>query len=164
MMIGKLLNGGKAEMTSLNTSSILALLNATLTSINGLVTVTTEQPSLVHAHILQTDYSVLIGVTGALRGRLLILGESSVFMKAGFAMYGMTLSQDMLESFVGEFGNSVAGHAATKLYEQGIKIDITPPTTMTGQVKLGGFNKALQVPFQMDGGASGQLVLAVEVS
>ena len=76
-------------------------------------------------------------------------------------MYGVELGEDMLESFVGEFGNSVAGHTATKLYNHSIKIDITPPTTMQGKVRLGGFSTAISVPFTLNG-ASGQLVLAME--
>ncbi len=145
-------------------SQIVMLLNAALTSINELVQVTTDKPSLVLAPILQTDYGVLVGITGNLKGRLFITGTKAMFEKAGIAMYGMQLTDDMLESFVGEFGNSVAGHTATRLYNQGMTIDITPPTTMMGTVRLGGFSRALQVPFLLgnDPVADGQLVLAVE--
>ncbi len=146
------------------TSPITELLNAALNSICELATIQTEKPSMVSAPILQTDYGVLVGIVGAIKGRLLILGETAMFSQAGLAMYGMELSGEMLESFVGEFGNSVAGHTATKLYDQGVKIDITPPTTMQGMVKLGGFSKAIEVPFATSDGASGQLVLAVEES
>lgn len=144
------------------TSLITALLNATLASIHGLTHIETGKPDMVSAPILQTDYGVLIGIVGDVKGRMFILGESGVFVQAGVTMYGVELTGDMLESFVGEFGNSVAGHTATILYNQAIKIDITPPTTMQGHVKLGGFNKALQVPFQTDNQAQGQLVLAME--
>jgi chemotaxis protein CheX len=149
-------------MSKIITSPITALLNATLTSIHELANSETGKPDMVSAPLLQTDYGVLIGIVGDVKGRIFILGESKVFVHAGLTMYGMELSGDMLESFVGEFGNSVAGHAATKLYNQGVHIDITPPTTMQGHVKLGGFSKALQVPFRMANGAQGQLVLAVE--
>jgi chemotaxis protein CheX len=144
------------------TSPITALLNATLASIHELASIETGKPSMASAPIMQTDYGVLIGIVGDVKGRIFILGESKVFAHAGLAMYGMELEGEMLESFVGEFGNSVAGHAATKLYDQAVKIDITPPTTMQGNVKLGGFSKAIQVPFLMTNGAQGQLVLAVE--
>jgi len=146
----------------MSTSPITALLNATLASIHELANIETGRPDMVSAPVLQTDYGVLIGIVGDVKGRIFILGESAVFINAGLAMYGMELEGDMLESFVGEFGNSVAGHAATKLYNQSVHIDITPPTTMQGHVKLGGFSKALQVPFRMANGAQGQLVLAVE--
>lgn len=147
---------------SVITSPITALLNAALMSIHELVGIETGKSEMVTAPVLQTDYGVLIGIVGDVKGRIFILGESGVFIHAGLTMYGMGLSGDMLESFVGEFGNSVAGHAATKLYNQSVKIDITPPTTMQGHAKLGGFSKALQVPFWMENGAQGQLVLAVE--
>ena len=149
-------------MSKIITSPITALLNATLASIHELTNIETGRPDMITAPLLQTDYGVLIGIVGDVKGRMFILGESAAFAHAGLAMYGMELSGDMLESFVGEFGNSVAGHAATKLYNQSVHIDITPPTTMQGHVKLGGFSKALQVPFRMANGAQGQLVLAVE--
>jgi len=148
-------------MSSPNAGRITSLLNATLNSIHELVNIEAEKPSMMKAPLLQTDFGVLVGILGDLRGRLFILGESAVFAHAGVTMYGMELEGDMLESFVGEFGNSVAGHTATRLYNQSIKIDITPPTTMQGKVKLGGFGTAISVPFLLNG-AKGQLVLAME--
>ena len=144
-----------------NESKITSLMNAALNSIHDLVHIEADKPSLMQAPLMQTDYGVLIGILGDLRGRLFILGEAGVFAHAGQTMYGVALEGDMLESFVGEFGNSVAGHTATRLYDQTINIDITPPTTMQGTVKLGGFSTALSVGFTLNG-AKGQLVLAME--
>ncbi len=149
------------ELSNLNTGNITVLLNAALSSIHELVQIKSDKPQIMNAPLLQTDYGVLIGIIGDLRGRLFILGEASIFAQAGQMMYGMELDGEMLESFVGEFGNSVAGHTATKMYDQSVKIDITPPTTMQGKVKLGGFSTALSVPFTLNG-AKGQLVLAME--
>ena len=148
-------------MSNLNVGKITNFLDATLKSIHELVTIEAEKPSEMKVPLLQMDYGVLVGILGDLRGRLFILGESAVFAHAGLTMYGVDLEGDMLESFVGEFGNSVAGHTATRLYHQAIKIDITPPTTMQGKVKLGGFGTAINVPFSLNG-AKGQLVLAME--
>ena len=141
---------------------VTTLLNAVLASIHELVPIETGKPRLVDSPIVQTDHGVLIGIIGSLRGRLIIMGETQVFLKAGYAMYSMELPEEMVDSFVGEFGNSVAGHMATRLYNEGLLIDITPPTTMQGYVKLGGFSKAIQVPFRLNEGAIGQLVLAME--
>lgn len=152
---------GISELSQSKVSPITALLNAALGSIHELAPIEAGKPEMVSSSILQTDHGVLVGILGAIKGRLFITGEERIFAKAGFAMYGVELSGDMLESFVGEFGNSVAGHTATKLYEQGVKIDITPPTTMQGNVRLGGFSNAIQVPFQMNQGEKGHLVLAV---
>lgn len=144
------------------TGQIVALLNATLESVSGFVPIEAGKPALVNAPVRQTDYGVLVGITGELKGRLFLMGAKDLFLKAGLAMYGMELPDDMVESFVGEFGNSVAGHTATKLFERGVKIDITPPTTMMGAVRLGGFSRALQVPFRLEDFIEGELVLAVE--
>ena len=148
-------------MSTQNTGDITNLLNAALSSIHELIQIQAEKPQIMSAPLLQTDYGVLIGIIGDLRGRLFILGDSAIFAQAGQTMYGVELGGDMLESFVGEFGNSVAGHTATKMYDHAVKIDITPPTTMQGKVKLGGFTTALSVPFSLNG-AQGQLVLAME--
>lgn len=149
-------------MTSTASSSITTVLNAAISSVGELMCITIGNPSLVSAPVVQTDFGVLVGITGDLKGRLLLFGERGVFNQAGLSMYGMELPDDMLESFVGEFGNSAAGRTATILSEQGIDIDITPPTTMQGSVKLGGFKTAVQVPFETSDGAQGTLTLAME--
>ena len=143
-------------------SPVTALFNASLASIHDLVPIEVGKPDLVYTPVIQTEFGVLIGILGSIKGRLLILGEQCVFTKAGVAMYGMVPGGELLESFVGEFGNSVAAHAATKLSQERIKIDITPPTTMRGRVQLGGFKNAIQVPFRMEGDAKGQFILAIE--
>ena len=146
----------------MTTSPITVVLNAVLTSIHELVPIEVEKPSTIGAPLMQTEHGVLVGLVGTIKGRLFILGEREAFAQAGLAMYGMTLSGEMLDSFVGEFGNSVAGHTATILYDHGLTVDITPPTTMQGQVKFSGFSMGIQVPFRTQNGAQGQLVLAVE--
>ncbi len=149
-------------MNSTASGSITTVLNAAISSIGELMDITVGNPSLVSAPVVQSDFGVLVGITGDLKGRLILFGERRIFHQAGLSMYGMELPDDMLESFVGEFGNSAAGRTATILSEQGVDVDITPPTTMQGSVKLGGFKSAIRVPFETSEGAKGTLTLAME--
>ena len=59
-------------------------------------------------------------------------------------MYGVKLEDSMLESFVGEIGNMVAGNMATRLSENGVRVEISPPTVIVGSTKLTGFTKQLE--------------------
>ena len=144
-----------------STSPITVLLNATIASVKQFVDIQIGKMELINIPIVQTDFGVLIGIVGDLKGRLIIMADQKVFAEAAKSMYEMEISGEMLESFVGEFGNSVAGHTATKLSKDSINIDITPPTTMQGMVKFGGFNKAIQIPFMLDNN-EGKIILAID--
>lgn len=65
-------------------------------------------------------------------------------------MFGIALEGDMLESFSGELGNMIAGNLSSNIYQQGINMDITPPTVMVGQTKLYGFHKAVLLPVELE--------------
>nr|WP_236587652.1 chemotaxis protein CheX [Tumebacillus amylolyticus] len=101
--------------------------------------------------------AVLIGVTGDLRGRFLLVAEDGVFSSVAESMYGMSLSGEMLSSFVGEIGNIVAGTMATKLSLRKFRVDITPPTVLSGTTNISGFKSAIQVP--LEAGDRGLLTL-----
>ena len=47
-------------------------------------------------------------------------------------MFGMSIEGEMIESFTGELGNMVAGNLCTILEKNGLILDISPPTVMTG--------------------------------
>lgn len=94
---------------------------------------------------LTVKFGVLIGFTGELKGELLLQASQELFGEIGEAMFGMALSDDMLDSFAGELGNMIAGSLSTYLAEVKIKTDITHPTVLNGSTKLTGFKRALLV-------------------
>ncbi len=94
------------------------------------------------------NYGVLIGYSGSFKGDLLIRANKEVFSAIGEALYGMPLSDEMLDSFSGELGNMIAGGLSTHLAEQGIETDITHPTVISGDAKLTGFKRVLEVQIQ----------------
>jgi chemotaxis protein CheX len=144
-----------------NTSKITIFINSVLASLNELVPITTDKPQLIKAHVSQKEYSVLIGLLGEIKGRLFLIGDRDFFQQIALTMWGMELSSEMLESFIGEMGNLLGGHTATALSTNNITIDITPPTTLKGNVSFGGFTFAFFVTCHI-GEQEGVLVMAVE--
>ena len=51
---------------------------------------------------------MLIGITGDVKGLLVLEGNEIVFGGIGEAMFGMPLEGEMLGSFSGELGNMIA--------------------------------------------------------
>ena len=68
----------------------------------------------------------------------------------------------MLESYVGELGNMVAGNMATSAAEQGMSIEISPPTVIVGETKLSGFGTALRVPIAFDEIGKLDIILVID--
>ncbi|QSO51410.1 chemotaxis protein CheX [Alicyclobacillus curvatus] len=108
-------------------------------------------PTLVEGSFIQSDMGVLIGITGELPGRLILDAHTTTFSNVAQLMYGMALEGEMLESFVGEIGNMVAGNAASDLSSKGLQINISPPTVLVGSTKITGFEQGIQIPLEIEG-------------
>lgn len=94
---------------------------------------------------LPLQFGVLIGITGDVRGKLILTGNKKVFGAIGQSMFGMPLEGEMLASFSGELGNMIAGGLSTNLVKKGIRTDITAPTIMQGEASLSGHAAAHQL-------------------
>ncbi|MDP4153227.1 MAG: chemotaxis protein CheX [Bacillota bacterium] len=82
------------------------------------------------------DVVILIGITGKLRGNVVVnMTYDLAYKIAAIMLMEQEIKEmDMMsESAVCELCNMMMGNAATKLSEMGIEIDITPPTILTGQ-------------------------------
>lgn len=143
---------------------ITTILNGTIESIRSVIplTMAIDKPSLFNQPFTQMSISVLIGMTGDLRGRLMIEGHETMFGNIGETMFGMPLEGEMLKSFTGELGNMIAGNLATIVSQKGITIDITPPTVLVGQTKIYGFDKAFRVPIHFENKGELQLILTID--
>lgn len=143
---------------------ITTILNGTIESIRSVIplTMAIDKPSLFTQPFTQMSISVLIGMTGDLRGRLMIEGHETMFGNIGETMFGMPLEGEMLKSFTGELGNMIAGNLATIVSQKGITIDITPPTVLVGQTKIYGFDKAFRVPIHFENKGELQLILTID--
>lgn len=148
------------------TKSVTDILNGTIESVKGVLPfeVTVDKPSLFTQSFTQHSIGVLIGMTGDVRGRVIIDAEEAVFGKIGEGMFGMFLEGEMLESFAGELGNMIAGNLSTFIFQQGFEMDITPPTVLVGQTKVFGFNRAFRLPINIANVGVLEIILAVEMS
>lgn len=143
---------------------ITDILNGTIESVKAVLPfeVTFEKPSLFTQPFTQHSVGVLIGMTGDVRGRIIINGDEEVFGKVGEGMFGMIIEGEMLESFAGELGNMIAGNLSTTISQEGFEMDITPPTVLVGQTKVYGFEKAFRLPIQMADKGALEVILMVE--
>ena len=59
---------------------------------------------------------------------------------------------EMGQSAISELGNMISGNASTILYNQGVRVDITPPKIVQFAAAAGfQAKKALTIPLIMDG-------------
>ncbi|GGM35976.1 CheY-P phosphatase CheX [Paraliobacillus quinghaiensis] len=125
---------------------IKEIYNGTIFTVKKVIPMEPEvgAPKLI-ASPLTVKFGVLIGFTGDLKGELVLQANHELFSEIGEAMFGMPLSEEMLDSFAGELGNMVAGSLSTYLAELEIHTDITHPTVMKGDASLSGFKRALLV-------------------
>ena len=127
---------------------IQTILNGTISSLKTILPMNIEvkSPSISSEPYIQEQMGVLIGIVGDIKGRIIIDGTPNAFGGVGAAMFGMPLEGEMLESFTGELGNMIAGNLCTIVGQNGLELDITPPTVMVGNTKLYGFQKLFRLP------------------
>jgi len=112
------------------------------------------------------EISILIGITGDLKGRAVLSMNRSIGLKIVSSMMGgMEVKEfdEISKSALSEVGNMVMGNAATNLSSQEIKVDITPPTLMIGEsfsIHTSG-NKLITIPLETQYGTI-ELGVAVE--
>lgn len=127
---------------------------------------TTGQLSVKNIGLLDQYIWIQIGMTGQLEGDIVFGLEESVALKVVSAMMGGFILHEMNEighSAISELSNMISGNATTLLYNQGVKVDITPPKLMESlQRKSIDGKKALTIPLIMDG--IGELNIQVIIS
>ena len=78
---------------------------------------------------------IIIGVAGEFKGQVFFsMNEATACKIASSMMFGMEVNalEEMAKSAIAELGNMIMGNVSTEFYNNGIKIDITPPTIMVG--------------------------------
>jgi|SRR5690625_346621 len=132
--------------TKQRSGTITHLLNGTLLSLKTAVPMRFEvmKPQLIEKNFRLT-FGVFIGITGDIKGKLVLSSSTELFSSIGELMFGMPLEGEMLNSFSGELGNMIAGGLSTNIAEKDININITAPTIMTGDTTLSGYRKGVEV-------------------
>ncbi|MGB4661621.1 MAG: chemotaxis protein CheX [Mobilitalea sp.] len=81
---------------------------------------------------------ILIGITGEMRGQVMIAFEESIAcdIASKMMMMPVTVLDDLARSAISELGNMIMGNTATIFSTKGIAIDITPPTVGNGSMSF----------------------------
>jgi chemotaxis protein CheX len=98
---------------------------------------------------------IQIGMTGQMEGDIVFGLHEEVALKLVSAMMGgyvISEMDEMSQSAISELGNMISGNASTILFNQGVRVDITPPKVVQ-YAAAAGFHakKALTIPLIMDG-------------
>lgn len=144
--------------------NVQKILNGTITALNTVIPVKLDvlPPSLIVQPFIQKELSVLIGLVGGIKGRLIIDTTMDVIERIGQAMFGMAVEGEMLASLTGELGNMIAGNLCTTVEANGLTLDISPPTVMTGETKFFGFQQAFVLPVELAGGGTMTVLLTID--
>ncbi len=144
--------------------NVQRILNGMISSLTTVIPVKLEvlPPSLTVQPYEQKELSVLIGLVGGVKGRIILDTSTEVIKSIGQAMFGMSIEGEMIESFTGELGNMVAGNLCTVLEKDGLILDISPPTVMTGTTKFFGFKQAFKLPVVIEGGGLLTVLLTID--
>lgn len=125
---------------------VTKLLNGMYHSLQSIIPLEHElSKPCVQEQALQLPFGVLIGITGDIKGKLVLAGNQSIFSSIGQSMYGMAIEGEMLISFSGELGNMIAGNLATNIGQYELRTDITAPTIIEGNTTLSGYDKAIHL-------------------
>lgn len=102
------------------------------------------------------EIAVIVGLTGKIRGQVIISMSTGTALKVASAMMGgVPLSEldDISKSAIAELGNMIMGNTATILANRGIGIEITPPSLLVGEKMLitPAHMKTMCVPLVLEG-------------
>jgi chemotaxis protein CheX len=114
---------------------------------------TTGQLGIKEVQFVSDYIWIQIGMTGQMQGDILFGLHEKVALKVVSAMMGgfvLTEMDEIGRSAISELGNMISGNASTMLYNQGIRVDITPPKLYTPDGQAG-TRKALTIPLIMEG-------------
>lgn len=117
---------------------------------------TMQKPVLKEASFGVNSWVIIIGVTGEMRGQVLIgLTEANACAIASkMCMTEIHEIDDFSASALSELGNMIMGNAATVFSSNGIGIDITPPTLSHGTVSFTNtYAKNICIPMTFPGGS-----------
>lgn len=140
------------------------LLNGTIHAFQELLPdkVTIHSPTNyteAHAHL---TYSVLVGMVGDMKARIIINANEAIFSKLCASLYGFQLEGELLESFVGELGNMVAGKLCVYSSVNDITLDITTPTVMIGSTNVPITHSTFELPISVNDIGDFNLFLSLE--
>ncbi len=98
--------------------------------------ITVGKPYISASPFTASNLVLIVGITGEIKGQAVIgLSEDTAKKLASAMMMGMPVEalDDMSKSALQELSNMIMGNSATLLFNEGVVVDITPPSLMTGE-------------------------------
>jgi chemotaxis protein CheX len=96
-----------------------------------------------------------IGLTGQMTGDIVFGMHEEAALKMVSAMMGgfvLTELGEMGHSAISELSNMISGNASTIFFNQGVRVDITPPKILFSAADASiGAKRALSIPLSMEG-------------
>lgn len=111
------------------------------------------KPYVKTTEFTNNEVVIIIGVTGEVRGQVMISFENNVAcdIVSRMVMMPVTVLDELGNSAICELGNMILGNAATVFSTNGILIDITPPTLAKGDMTFSNnFSKNISIPLIYD--------------
>lgn len=149
---------------------ILPFVNATIkvleTETGRTIPVEKGQLSIQAMSNTHQDITVLIGVTGAVKGIVMysMSERTAKNIVSAFVNERIAVLDDMAESAIAEMGNVITGIASSQLEKAGFPSTLAPPTVISGRgVVISTINiNRLQIPLLMEFGEIEVSVALVE--
>jgi chemotaxis protein CheX len=96
------------------------------------------KPYIKQPVFLDNTMVILIGITGEMKGQVMIAFEHLVACDIASKMIMMPITEmdEFARSAICELGNMIMGNSATVFSTKGISIDITPPTVGNGTMSF----------------------------
>lgn len=107
------------------------------------------KPSIKKADFTSESIIIMIGITGEIKGQVLISFSDGTACDIASRMMSMEIlfMDEISMSAISELGNMILGNAATIFSTKGIGIDITPPSICKGNVSFSNsFSQNISVP------------------
>ncbi len=109
---------------------------------------------------------IIIGIAGDFKGQVFFtMNEKTACSIASAMMFGMDVPalDEMSKSAIAELGNMIMGNVSTEFYNEGVKIDITPPTVLVGSdinISTKGV-QTVSVPIEIENGTKIEINIAI---
>jgi len=123
------------------------------------------KPYMQDPVFLDNTIVILIGVTGEMKGQVMIAFEHEIACDIASKMMMMPITEmdEISRSAICELGNMILGNTATIFSTKGIEIDITPPTVGNGSmVFTNNFAQNISIPLEYEGNKKIKINIAIK--
>ena len=123
------------------------------------------KPYTKDPNLLSDTLVIFIGITGEMRGQVMIAFSNDVAcdIASKMCMMPITVMDELATSAISELGNMILGNTATVFSTKGIQIDITPPTIGNGSMTFkNNFAQNICIPLLYDENKKIEINIAIK--